>query len=222
MKTETERNTTGETKRPFRKRRGFQVAAGIVGAGVLGIAWFLLSPLFINRTVIEDFPTVSVAEAGAGAAETPDDDSSADPATDDVAGPTSPESGADDEAAAIDESAEPIVLAQGEFVGADASHKGSGTATIYELEDGSRILRLENFDVTNGPALRVIISPSAAPDRSVEVKATGYLDLGGLKGNRGEQNYEIPADAVLPDGEYSIVIYCEPFSVIFATATVSA
>ncbi len=225
MDKDTHNETATAPKRPIYKRRGFQVLAGIVGVVGLGVGWYLFSPLFLNRTVIEEFPTA------AAAVEAPETTATSAETTASVASTgetvTSTEETATDsavttEAASGGDAFEPIALAQGEFEGASDRYEGSGTATIYELEDGSRVLRLENFDVTNGPALRVILSPAADPESSAELMGSGYLNLGDLKGNRGDQNYDIPPDAVLPDGEFSIVIYCEPFNVIFATATVSA
>jgi hypothetical protein len=109
----------------------------------------------------------------------------------------------------------------GSFAGADRSHQGSGDVTIYELEDGSRVLRFENLDVTNGPDLHVIVSPVGDPQSRDDVSAAGYIDLGSLKGNLGDQNYEIPADFDLAQAG-SIVIYCQPFHVIFATAALAS
>lgn len=114
----------------------------------------------------------------------------------------------------------PQAIAQGSFKDADAFHRGSGTATIYRTADGSHLLRLENLDVTNGPALRVILSTHPDPERSQQVKQEGYLDLGDLKGNRGNQNYPIPAGADL-SAHQSVVIFCYPFAVVFSVATLS-
>jgi hypothetical protein len=114
----------------------------------------------------------------------------------------------------------PVAVLSGSFAGADGSHQGEGSVTVYELEDGSRILRFEGLDVTNGPDLHVIVSPVADPQSRDDVSTAGYIDLGSLKGNRGDQNYEIPADFDLSQAA-SIVIYCTPFHVIFATATLA-
>ncbi|NND83554.1 MAG: DM13 domain-containing protein, partial [Acidimicrobiia bacterium] len=78
----------------------------------------------------------------------------------------------------------------------------------------------EDFEVTNGPDLHVILSPVDSPNSSEELRAVDYVDLGELKGNVGNQNYEIPADVDI-DSIGSVVIYCVPFHVIFATANVS-
>jgi hypothetical protein len=107
----------------------------------------------------------------------------------------------------------PVV--SGQFRDADDLHRGSGSATIYELEDGSRVLRFENFDVTNGPDLHVYLVP--AGNAGDEVSIDGYVDLGELKGNIGDQNYEIPPEVDIPEFK-SVVIWCEPFAVVFSVA----
>ncbi len=119
-----------------------------------------------------------------------------------------------------DNQAQAMALKEGSFKDADSFHKGSGQATIYRAPDGGYLLRLENLDVTNGPALHVFLSPHEDPDRGDEVKQAGYVNLGRLKGNRGNQNYPIPADLDL-DVINSVVIYCKPFSVVFSVATLN-
>ena len=106
-----------------------------------------------------------------------------------------------------------VSLASGDFRHADRFHKGSGTATIYRLEDDSHVLRLENLNVTNGPDLRVLLMV----DPEGGDKSQGYIELGKLKGNIGNQNYEIPAD-VDPLEYNAVMIYCKPFHVVFSTA----
>ena len=112
----------------------------------------------------------------------------------------------------------PVKLKAGNLRDQDSVHKGSGQATIYRGQDGSHLLRLENLQVTNGPDLHVILSPHPNPGNQGEVKTSGYVDLGKLKGNRGNQNYPIP-DNVDVAAQGSVVIYCKPFHVIFSVAT---
>jgi hypothetical protein len=113
---------------------------------------------------------------------------------------------------------QPRPLRSGTFVGADSSHQGSGTATIFELPDKGLLLRLEDFTVTNGPDLHVLLAVGLAPTGRDDLGE--YVDLGSLKGNIGNQNYEIPAELVL-DAYQSVVIYCVPFHVVFSTATLT-
>jgi hypothetical protein len=111
----------------------------------------------------------------------------------------------------------PTVVIHGMFQDADNFHQGSGTATIFQLPDGSNVLRLEDFEVTNGPDLHVLLVEHPDPTSSEQVM-DGYLDLGSLKGNIGNQNYDIPAGTDL--SKYNtVVIYCVPFHVVFSTAS---
>ena len=199
------------------------IALAIVAAPVLAVAWWLLSPLFMNTTVDEEFPAPAAVDV---------------PLPDDVTMPpdmTLAEArGVMVGMAKVDAPmTEPMpsemmasadaatAVSAGEFQDADSFHRGSGSATIYRLPSGEGVLRLENFSVTNGPRLHVILTPSADPSGRGDVRADGHLDLGGLKGNRGDQNYPIPADADLSSFG-SAVIYCVPFNVVFSVATLEA
>jgi electron transfer DM13 len=45
----------------------------------------------------------------------------------------------------------------------------------------------------------------------------GYVDLGALKGNRGDQNYRVPAGTDIARF-HSVVIWCRRFTVGFGVA----
>ncbi len=109
------------------------------------------------------------------------------------------------------------VLAQGRLKDADSSHRGSGGVTIYRLSKDTHLVRLEDIKVTYGPGLHVLLASHPAPAGPADLKG-GYLDLGALKGNIGSQNYPIPAGTDVSIFK-SVVIYCIPFHVVFATAT---
>jgi hypothetical protein len=112
----------------------------------------------------------------------------------------------------------PMKLKVCQFQDIDSFHKGSGEATIYRGPDGSHLLRLENFEVTNGPDLHVILSPREGPQEiGGRLKTEGYVDLGKLKGNMGNQNYEIPPEVDI-EIHNTVTIYCTPFHVIFSVA----
>jgi len=109
----------------------------------------------------------------------------------------------------------PAAVAMGMFMDADDFHRGSGSATMFRGPDGNHILRFEDFMVTNGPALSVLISKAEGITSSENLGE--YLDLGPLKGNVGNQNYEVPAGTDVSEYK-TVVIYCVPFHVVFATA----
>jgi hypothetical protein len=107
------------------------------------------------------------------------------------------------------------VLAKGEFHNADKA--GKGTATVYQLADGKRILRLANFATDNGPDLHVRLIAAGDARDTTSVAKTDHVELGKLKGNKGNQNYDVPADLDL--GRYRVVsIWCNRFSVNFSAA----
>ena len=115
---------------------------------------------------------------------------------------------------------EPVILSSGSFIEIDPVHGAEGTATIYELTDGSHVVRFEDFSSTNGPDLHVILAKEA-PTSTFGSLGDDYIDLGELKGNVGNQNYDIPADVDLSEYD-SIVIYCMPFHVVFSSAALSS
>lgn len=180
------------------------------------IVWWLASPLFIDQTVDEAFPA-TVEELPAADPEiiaaVPEAQRPALQADMQPTAEAMPdEMGADD--MPTETAAEPIPLRMGSFVDADDFHQGEGTATIYQFPDGQFVLRFEEFEVTNGPDLHVLLSPSADP---LNEGLGEYIDLGSLKGNSGNQNYPIPESVDISQYN-SIVIYCSPFHVNFAAA----
>ena len=183
---------------------------------VAWLAWWLLTPLFTTNEVNEDFPIAARATVPEGMTIAEVEAEMVQAAATDVP--------VDDampamlmEAAAA---AQNVVKAAGNFRDADSFHKGSGNAVIYELSTGERILRLDEFRVTNGPDLRVLLAYTSDPMGRGDLDDAGYHELGKLKGNVGAQNYDIPATVALSDVE-SVVIYCKPFRVVFSVATLA-
>jgi len=88
---------------------------------------------------------------------------------------------------------------------------------VLEIEDGSRFLRLEGLETSNGPDLRVILTDQPVSDDWHVWDDGEYLDLGALKGNVGSSNYAIPNDLDLAGFE-TAVIWCRRFSVGFGVA----
>jgi Electron transfer DM13 len=106
-------------------------------------------------------------------------------------------------------------VAQGMFHG--AAHETKGTAAVYELINGNHVLRLTGFETSNGPDVHVLLGKASDASDNATVKDAGYVDLGSMKGNIGDQNYEIPKDVNL-SAYNSVTIWCNRFSVNFGTA----
>ena len=114
---------------------------------------------------------------------------------------------------------EPMVLAKGDFRG--LAHETKGAATVHQLGDGKRILRLTNFETSNGPDVHVYLVAAEVAKDNETVKKAGFIDLGSMKGNKGDQNYEVPADADLNKYK-SVSIWCARFGVNFGAATLGS
>ena len=101
------------------------------------------------------------------------------------------------------------------------AHETKGTAGIYQLGDGKRILRFSNFETSNGPDVHVYLIAADDARDSETVKKAGFVELGSLKGNIGDQNYDVPADADL-EKYRAVTIWCKRFSVNFGTAPLNS
>ena len=106
-------------------------------------------------------------------------------------------------------------LRTGSFVGVrDGIHNAEGEAKVIPFQnENSNILRLENLRVTNGPDLYVYL----ATDKT----ASDFVNVGKLKANNGNQNYDIPAGTDLTNYD-TVLIWCRPFSVLFGSAELSS
>jgi hypothetical protein len=100
------------------------------------------------------------------------------------------------------------------------AHPTSGRATIYKAPSGGEYLRLTDFKTSNGPDVHVVLA--RADDESLRQEIVkGQLDnveLGLLKGNEGDQNYDVALSVDLNKYD-TLVIYCERFHAIFGEAT---
>lgn len=217
-------------------------------APLIYFAWWLGSPLFRTEEVDEPFPVSAPAEREDAAQQQaepepatavdrevePSSEAAMDRQFPLTANATIPEGMTRAEAEEMMEAAaeteapvaepmmeameepEVVALLTGEFEDGDAFHTGEGTATVYRLADGRHVVRFEGFRVRNGPDLRVILTPVGRED----VLADGYIELGELKGNVGNQNYFFP-EGIDPGDYAAVIIYCWPFRVVFAEAVLS-
>jgi electron transfer DM13 len=98
-------------------------------------------------------------------------------------------------------------------------HQTNGRATIYETSDGKQYLRLTDFTTSNGPDVHVVLAQGDDKSLTQEIVQGQFdrIELGSLKGNQGDQNYDLPAPVDL--SRYNAVtIYCERFHAVFGVA----
>ncbi|MFI5982417.1 DM13 domain-containing protein [Streptomyces sp. NPDC051555] len=177
-----------------RGRRG-RILAGVAAAAAVvlavGLYWFQPWKLWQDETVREALPTASAPSSG--------------PVPVASSAPVGPRT-----------------LAQGTLVSHE--HTTTGTVKLVRLADGSHTLRLENLDTSNGPDLRVWLTDAPVKDGVAGWRVFDkgkHVSVGKLKGNKGDHNYEIPADVNLADYS-SVTIWCDRFDVSFGAATLKA
>ncbi|NUT26326.1 MAG: DM13 domain-containing protein [Streptomyces sp.] len=167
------------------------LAVAVAGLG-FGLYWFQPWKLWQDETVQEALP---------GAVAT-----SAPPASEPSATPSpKPESA-------------PQTVASGRLISHE--HATSGDVKLVRLADGSHVVRLENLDTSNGPDLRVWLTDAPVKEGTAGWRVFDdgeYVSLGKLKGNKGSQNYTVPAD-VDPSRYTSVSIWCDRFDVSFGAA----
>jgi hypothetical protein len=209
-----------------RRRRRRWLLAGAVAVPALALAlwWFEPQALLFDDVVDEGFPIADAAEAddsaaGGRAADAPSAgeeepaDAERDPAQpDDGAGADSGDDAAD---GATPPPSGPVELAAGSFESRNR-YTVTGTATTFQLEDGRRVLRLEDFESTNGPDLFVYLTVAGTADDDAALDGD-FVDLGELTGNIGNQNYVIPDDVDL-ERYTSVAIWCRRFTTSFGVA----
>lgn len=129
---------------------------------------------------------------------------------------------AEAEAVTASPAAEPQILLTGSLISHE--HETSGLVQIIQLADGSRVLRLEGLETSDGPDLEVWLSDAPVVsgfDGWFLADDGNYLSLGKLKATSGDHNYEIPAEVDLSTFS-SMSIWCVRFAVSFGAAELAA
>ena len=168
----------------------------VLGVPLVVVSWWLISPYFIDDVVNDEFST-SISEQQS-APQRADTTTSSVPST--APGTAAPE--------------QPTLLGAGQFVGL-AGHEGTGDAGVFELGDGNQLLRFENFDIERGPDLELYV----VPGRDQRSPGAGSMHLGPLRGNVGNQTYDLAEP--LAAGEWTVLVWCEAFSVEFVAASLT-
>lgn len=183
----------------------------IIGlAAVAAVVWLLISPLVIdadryhtqvpgnNNRVVQALSSDSLNEVINAARQTPT-------------------RFIEDPMPALPSGLSPIIVSRGGLQGADAEHLGQGRLKLYRLARGQHLLRFEQLLLTNGPQLHVYLVAHPEPKQARDVLAK-FVDLGPLKGNKGNQNYPLPLGTDL-DEYHSVVIWSQLFDLVFASAS---
>lgn len=174
----------------------------VVIAAAVALAVFQPWKLFVDEVVDEALPVAASASPSGGAGTGPAASSPAPAAS--GASPSGP--------------ATPRVIARGELISHE--HTTSGSVVVLELEDGRRVLRLQDLRTSNGPDVKVWLSDAAVLPGSDGWRVFddgAYADLGRLKGNVGNQNYAVPASVDL-GALTSLSLWCDRFDVSFGAA----
>ena len=184
---------------PLRRVPWFITAAGVVAlAAALAIGTNVLVGPYFERSFLDEADPLAAASDATPA---PRATAPGTVPTQSVAEPT-PSPPADG----------PGVLLQGEWQDGEPGHNGEGIAKVIRTAEGKLVLRLEEFSVTNGPDLFVVLSPD---DNGY---ADGSLTLDALRATDGNINYDIPDGTDLAQYK-SAVIWCRGARVTFAYAT---
>ncbi len=107
---------------------------------------------------------------------------------------------------------EPLLLRTGPFMGID--HRAAGTVSIYRASDGHHVVGLEDFDIQPGPDYDVYVVPGSG-----QRGQSGGVRLDDLRGNQGTQYYDVPAEADLASGDWTVLVWCQTFGVPVANST---
>jgi hypothetical protein len=192
-----------------RGRRWWLAVLLVVAAFVVFVlVWFQPQKLFIDTRVEEPIPSAAsspvttAADQPSPALAAPEDSAVTVPSSTPAPSTTVPRP------------ADPVELVRGEFISRD--HGTSGVARVLELADGRRIVRLEGLDTDNGPDLYLYLTanPAAGDEGAFD---DDHVNLGRLKGNQGDQNYDLPTGTDLTR-RATVVIWCDRFNSAFGAA----
>jgi Electron transfer DM13 len=181
-------------RRTVRRRRWPWLAVVLaIAVAAFVLVWFQPQKLFIDERINDAAPTV------AGAADPADPSTATASTTPPSPSPATPPV--------------PALVARGEFLSRD--HGTSGLVLVLDVGGGA-VVRLEDLDTDNGPDLYLYLSTNRAAGDE-DVFDDEVVNLGRLKGNLGDQNYDVPAGTDLSRYR-SVVIWCDRFNSAFGAA----
>lgn len=194
------------------------VAPLLLSVAVLVLAAWIVRPYYVDETAnrrliagpVEAAPTPTTASAAPPLTKAPPAPATPGATTAPAPATTRPP------APTTSTPAAPVAtrLSTGEFAG--LGHTARGKASIIRAPDKSLIVRFENFDIEGVPDPRVYLVPSE------DARRPGGVSLGKLPGNRGDVlDFPVPAGTDAGSG-WTVLVWCEPFSVPVANATQGA
>jgi hypothetical protein len=165
------------------------IAVAVAAIGFV-LLWFQPQKLFIDERVEDTIPTLPTTTV----------DPAGPPGTTGSTPTTAPPG--------------PVEVHRGDFVSLD--HGTTGVARVLELPDGRRIVRLEGLETDNGPDLYLYLTanPAAGDEGAFDDQ---HVNLGRLKGNLGDQNYDVPEGTDIARHP-TVVIWCDRFDSAFGAA----
>lgn len=172
----------------LRRRELFWPLAGGFAVVALAAAVLVIAPTLIDKEVDEEIVTGAPSSQAAPPPEA---------ATGSTPKPENPKGN--------------LQVAAGRF--SSIAHESAGKAAVVKLPSGARKLTLSGFSTDPGPDLRLYVSTGDPASGELG----DFRDLGALKGNAGDQQYDLSRGVSL--GRYSnVVVWCRAFSVAFASA----
>jgi hypothetical protein len=109
----------------------------------------------------------------------------------------------------------PKVLVVGKFH--QVAHKGEGTAAIYLLRGGRRVLRLTEFRTASRSDLLVYLISAPDAMENETVKHSEVFSFGSLHNNEGDQEYPVPDELDLTR-YHAVTVWSPKYEVNFTTA----
>lgn len=101
----------------------------------------------------------------------------------------------------------------------NVDREGQGTAKLYELPNGTRLIRLEDFFVSINSDLELRLSELPNPKTTDDAVKGPWKLVAPLKATVGSMNYEVPKDIDVSKYQ-SIVIWCEITRNAYAAASI--
>lgn len=176
-----------------------KIIAGLVVIVMLGIAYYAISPLFNVQEINDELPDEIMEEVSSGFEDLTEEQQS------EMAKQMEEVNSAEKSAMA---DVMPQIALQTETsspVMGTVGHPASGSVRILETAEGT-VIRYEDFETINGPQLRLYLAK--------DLRAEEFIDLGPIRGTRGNINYIVPEGVDISEYRY-VMYWCEPFSVLF-------